>query len=175
MTVSREGFLEALGLVRFRADARWTGVLADFDARVFSSREAWPRWMWREILDDGGCVCLVYALPSRGLQARGDVVAAGCVALRAVGEPVRGDAGGGDAEILTLGVAPGWRGRGAGGILLDDLLGHVPRGRAVRLAVREGNEAARGLYDSRGFVSVGRIRRYFGREDGIAMRRDGRD
>jgi ribosomal-protein-alanine N-acetyltransferase len=81
----------------------------------------------------------------------------------------------GEGEIANVAVAPSARGRGIGGVLLDAAIaaaGHR-RAEALYLDVRESNARARALYDSRGFVEVGRRRRYYRRpaEDAIVLRR----
>ena len=101
------------------------------------------------------------------------------VATEGAGGPVVGYVvawfAGGEGEIANVAVAPSARGRGIGGVLLDAAIaaaGH--RGaEALYLDVRESNARARALYDSRGFVEVGRRRRYYRRpaEDAIVLRR----
>ncbi len=82
---------------------------------------------------------------------------------------------GGEGEIANVAVAPSARGRGVGGMLLDAAIAAAgDRGaEALYLDVRESNVRARALYDSRGFVEVGRRRRYYRRpaEDAIVLRR----
>jgi [ribosomal protein S18]-alanine N-acetyltransferase len=81
-----------------------------------------------------------------------------------------------EAEIANLAVAPDRRSRGVGSRLLDAaltearLLGAV----VVHLEVRDSNAPARALYDSRGFETVGRRRRYYRDpvEDALLLRRD---
>ena len=70
---------------------------------------------------------------------------------------------GDEAEIADLAVAPVARRRGIGRVLLDRTLRDLSeRGvDAVFLEVRESNSAARALYESRGFVSVGRRPGYY--------------
>ena len=80
-----------------------------------------------------------------------------------------------DAELLNIAVHPEHRGKGLAGQMLDALLIEL-RARGVRTAfleVRESNNAARGLYDSRGFTTIGRRRNYYRRpvEDALVMRR----
>lgn len=68
-----------------------------------------------------------------------------------------------EAEVLTIGVRPGWRRRG--------FAAHVLRAAAQRafdagaerffLEVAEGNVAARALYTSLGFIEVGRRSKYY--------------
>jgi ribosomal-protein-alanine N-acetyltransferase len=80
-----------------------------------------------------------------------------------------------EGEIANLAVAPeGW-GAGIGRALLDAALREAGRRRAsaVYLEVRDSNERARRLYESRGFEEVGRRRDYYRRpvEDAIVLRR----
>ena len=65
--------------------------------------------------------------------------------------------GGDQADVMTIGVAPHARGRGAGAAILD---------------VRPSNEGAIALYNSRGFVEIGRRPRYFRNpvEEAVEMR-----
>ncbi|MEO8561363.1 MAG: ribosomal protein S18-alanine N-acetyltransferase [bacterium] len=83
---------------------------------------------------------------------------------------------GGEAEIADLAVDPRVRRRGIGGVLLDRVLGDVSsRGvLEVFLEVRESNSAARTLYESRGFVTVGRRRGYYRHppEDALILKRE---
>jgi ribosomal-protein-alanine N-acetyltransferase len=82
---------------------------------------------------------------------------------------------GGEGEVANVAVAPAARGRGLGGLLLDAAIAAAAehRAEALYLDVRESNARARALYDSRGFVEVGRRRRYYRRpaEDAIILRR----
>ena len=68
-----------------------------------------------------------------------------------------------EAEIANLAVAPEWRGRGVGALLVDDAVAAAMEGgaRVLYLEVRESNAAAQALYRSRGFVVVGRRHRYY--------------
>jgi ribosomal-protein-alanine N-acetyltransferase len=68
-----------------------------------------------------------------------------------------------EAELGNLAVAPEWRQLGLGGRLLD---WSVTRARArgverMFLEVRESNRNAQRLYEGRGFVQVGRRKRYY--------------
>jgi ribosomal-protein-alanine N-acetyltransferase len=72
-----------------------------------------------------------------------------------------------EMKISNVAVAASMRRRGLARKLLHYLL-HVARGRGCRvvsLEVREGNRAARSLYESLGFRAVGRRPRYY-RPDG---------
>lgn len=74
-------------------------------------------------------------------------------------------------EIITLGVAPDARRRGAARALLDDLFA---RARALGVAsltleVADDNAAALALYEGLGFERVGLRPRYYRRKDGSTM------
>jgi [ribosomal protein S18]-alanine N-acetyltransferase len=80
----------------------------------------------------------------------------------------------GEAEILTLAVAPAARRRGRGGILLGAALRTAGlRGAGeMFLEVAAGNASALALYAAAGFIEVGRRRRYYANgEDALVMRR----
>jgi ribosomal-protein-alanine N-acetyltransferase len=84
-----------------------------------------------------------------------------------------------EAEILSIAVDAGHRGRGLSRNLLLTHLGHLA-GRGVRsifLEVEENNAPARRLYERTGFTVVGRRERYYKQPDGeqwnaLLMRRD---
>lgn len=70
----------------------------------------------------------------------------------------------GEAEILTLCVAPGTRGRGLGQRLVGAAMDHLRRNGAGRLflEVAEDNAPARALYRRLGLAEAGRRRGYYG-------------
>jgi len=76
-----------------------------------------------------------------------------------------------DGEILTLGVAPAWRGRGVARLLLQDLIARARLGGAQRLLleVAADNTAALALYISFGFARQGIRRHYYRRAQGPAV------
>src|SRR6202043_449090 len=84
-----------------------------------------------------------------------------------------------EAEILSIAIAEGYRGRGLSRQLLLTHLGHLA-GRGVRtvfLEVEENNQPARRLYERAGFGIAGRRERYYRQPDGqqlnaLLMRRD---
>lgn len=84
--------------------------------------------------------------------------------------------GGGDADVLTIAVAAPARGEGTGSALLDRMVATAAERRARRLflEVRADNPVAQRLYASRGFVPVGRRRRYYQPDgvDAVVMRLD---
>ena len=84
-----------------------------------------------------------------------------------------------EAEILSIAIASGHRGRGLSRHLLLTHLGHLA-GRGVRtvfLEVEENNQPARRLYERAGFGVAGRRERYYQQPGGeqlnaLLMRRD---
>lgn len=81
-----------------------------------------------------------------------------------------------DAEIADLAVASGRRRRGVGRALLERVFGELAElgVRTLYLEVRESNHAARTLYESSGFRSLGRRREYYRHpvEDALLLRRE---
>ena len=81
-----------------------------------------------------------------------------------------------EAEIADLAVAPEWRRRGIGAALLRRAIAELELSgvRTLYLEVRESNQAARTLYESSGFRSVGRRRGYYRQpvEDALLLRRE---
>ena len=73
-----------------------------------------------------------------------------------------------ECELLSLAVAPDERGNGVGALLLESAMEQARAAGAVRqfLEVAEDNTVARRLYDSRGFVPIGRRPDYYRRNDG---------
>ena len=72
-------------------------------------------------------------------------------------------------ELANIAVHEEWRGRALGAFLLDQVI-DIARDAGVGvlfLEVRESNGVAAALYDSRGFVEIGRRRDYYAdpRED----------
>ena len=80
-----------------------------------------------------------------------------------------------EGELANLAVAPGDRGRGIGGALLDAMLADAASRGIVKvyLEVRESNVAARQLYAGREFEEVGRRKQYYRNpnEDALILRR----
>lgn len=72
---------------------------------------------------------------------------------------------GGECEILSLGVVPGRRRRGAGTALLTATAEEARRrgARALVLEVAVDNKAAAALYAAHGFVAIGRRADYYRR------------
>ncbi|MBJ94615.1 MAG: ribosomal-protein-alanine N-acetyltransferase [Rickettsiales bacterium] len=73
----------------------------------------------------------------------------------------------GEGSLLTMGVVPEQRRIGLGRVLVEKLLARLTElgCSAVHLEVKEGNHAARRLYESCGFIESGRRKNYY-REEG---------
>jgi GNAT superfamily N-acetyltransferase len=71
---------------------------------------------------------------------------------------IRGDQPG-DAELISMWVAPAWRGHGVGDRLVEAVLAWAAGERfaTVRLWVANGNDRAERLYARHGFASTGRM------------------
>ena len=68
-----------------------------------------------------------------------------------------------ELQLYRIGVDPSYRRQGLAKIMLSKLLAAAERvgAQTCTLEVREGNTAARKLYESLGFREVGRRRRYY--------------
>lgn len=68
-----------------------------------------------------------------------------------------------EAELLRVAVLPEYRGGGYAGCLLEKMLDDCRHNniRSVFLEVREGNAAARRLYDENGFVQISIRKNYY--------------
>ena len=82
--------------------------------------------------------------------------------------------GGDQADVMTIGVRAHARGQGIGATILDALLSwsREAGAREIFLDVRPSNESAIHLYETRGFVEIGRRPRYFRNpvEEAVEMR-----
>jgi len=143
-------------LVRYRAMT--VGDVADVAA---VERASYP-YPWSDgIFRD----CLRVGYTCRVAELRGEIVAYGVLAV-----------GAGEAHILNLCVLEDLRGRGLGRQMLKLLLEHAAdaEARDVFLEVRPSNALAISLYQSVGFIPVGRRRAYYqgdgGREDALVLR-----
>jgi ribosomal-protein-alanine N-acetyltransferase len=79
---------------------------------------------------------------------------------------------GGEAEILTLAVAPPARRQGIARWLVQGTAAHAAGLGAgiLFLEVATDNQAAIGLYDGLGFVSAGRRKAYYGARDALVLK-----
>jgi ribosomal-protein-alanine N-acetyltransferase len=78
-----------------------------------------------------------------------------------------------EAHIMTIATHPAYRRQGFGQRLLDAMIAHAERAGAteITLEVRAGNDAARAMYTTMGFVIVGERKRYYtdNGEDAVLM------
>jgi ribosomal-protein-alanine N-acetyltransferase len=109
--------------------------------------------------------CLRVGYLCRVAECEGRIVAYGIVAM-----------GAGEAHLLNLCVAEPVRGRGVGRQMLMLLLERATQAgmQDVFLEVRPSNPVAIGLYQSVGFIEVGRRKGYYqaaeGREDALVLK-----
>ena len=113
----------------------------------------WSEAIWREEIESPFTLFLL-------LEEEGEILAQ--IGVRYLAE---------DLHVTTLAVRPEHRRRGYAHVLLEAALGAFPQARCVHLEVRPSNVPARSLYESLGFVTTGRRRRYYGDEDALLMTR----
>ena len=139
------------------ARAEQVDLLGELHARAFV--KAWSANEIAKLMENAA----VFALIARGAEAQGFVLAW---------------AGAGDAELLTVAVAPEARRKGVGASLVTSAgVAALVRGAAsMHLEVAEDNVAARALYAKLGFEEAGRRHAYYAGEggsvDAIVMRRN---
>jgi ribosomal-protein-alanine N-acetyltransferase len=147
--------LSAVTDVRFRRLRWW-----DVDAVATAEREAFGPDAWSR---EG--VLAELAGPGRSYERAGDPDDA----LLGYAGTARHDA---EAELQTVAVLPGARGRGLGRVLLDRAVRTVSTAgaRRLHLEVREDNQPALTLYERAGFRRTGRRPRYYAAPDGSGAR-----
>jgi ribosomal-protein-alanine N-acetyltransferase len=122
-----------------------------------STPSPWPERAFRAELSNAAARCRLIRMEGR--------VAAFAVAWHLPGE----------SQVAELAVHPDFRRRGLARRLVREVLEDArARGAAVvTLEVREGNAAARRLYESFGFSTTGRRKKYYeDREDALLMQKD---
>lgn len=138
-----------------RAAAADVQGMARIEQRAFS--DPWPASAFTDLLAQP------YARMTVGLDAAQGLCGY-CILLHVLDE----------GEIANIAVAPTVRRQGLAGQLLDEALEAAESLgiTSVFLEVRLSNDAARGLYESRGFAPVGRRRAYYREplEDALVLR-----
>jgi ribosomal-protein-alanine N-acetyltransferase len=152
MMVSRQ----ALSPVTLRAvTPSDVAAIAAIEERAFT--DPWPASAFLDLLDRP------HARLMAAFDANGSLCGY-CVLLHVLDE----------GEIANIAVAPERRRRGIAARLLDDALSAARTMglAAIFLEVRMSNDAARNLYQSRGFEPVGRRRAYYREplEDALVLR-----
>lgn len=135
------------------ADVSDCDALAEIHANAF--RRGWSNAEFEALLVQRG----VHAVVAHSRRTFGGPVPAGFILYRVVAD---------EAEILSVAVAPGFRRRGIGRALMDEVLRHVYREGVTRihLEVEDSNAAAIGLYKRAEFRESGTRKGYYrqGRE-----------
>jgi ribosomal-protein-alanine N-acetyltransferase len=134
-------------------------TLAEIHAAAF--RRTWSAHDFSALLSDPSVFAL--ALRHRGILA--GTHTAGFVVVRFAAD---------EAEILTIAVAPRYRRRGFGRMLMEDVIRRLYREHiaSLFLEVEGANAAAVGLYRSLGFAVAGERRNYYSEPvagDGAAL------
>ncbi len=143
------------------------GRIADADdlaaLHTHAFRHGWPATEIEALIADP-TVTVVVARQGRTPLPRRPV---GFVMVRAAAD---------EAEILTVAVAPAWRGRGVGRLMMDETIRRLyfMRVASLFLEVDEGNGPALSLYRHLGFREVGRRANYYagGTANALVMRAD---
>lgn len=139
-----------------RADAK---RCAELEAQLFAGDDPWPAAAFLSELKAGY---------NHYVAARVDGTMVGYAGIARLGRRAPFE-----YEVHTIGVDPGFQGRGIGRRLLDELVSFAADG-AIFLEVRTDNAAAIGLYESFGFTVVGLRKRYYrvSGADAYTMRRE---
>jgi ribosomal-protein-alanine N-acetyltransferase len=131
--------------------------IAEIEKSSFA--DPWNEESFRRLLRAAPAIFLVAVFPP-------DQAVAGYIVAFSVAE---------DGELLNVAVDSKFRKKGLAGQMLDAVLIELAaRGvRSAFLEVRESNSAARALYESHGFIEIGRRAKYYRRpvEDALVLRR----
>lgn len=141
-------------------------TLADVDAIVAIERSSFTDpWSDRSFRELVGRDDVVFEVAVTGAGDAAEVIGYAMVYLAEA-----------DGDLANLATASGARRKGTGRRLLRHVLASArARGaHVVFLEVRESNHAARALYESEGFTSVGRRARYYAHpvEDALILRKE---
>ncbi|HJB64543.1 MAG TPA: ribosomal protein S18-alanine N-acetyltransferase [Candidatus Microbacterium pullistercoris] len=135
-------------------------TISDLSAIMTLERQSFPTDAWSETMMRAE----LESAHGRYVVLEEDGRVAGYAGLRHL-------AGGRDADVQTIAVAADARGSGHGRALLRSLIGTARerRAREIFLDVRADNPVAIGLYESEGFVEIGRRERYYQPDDVAAV------
>lgn len=134
---------------------------AELEALLFDGDDPWPAVAFKRELDSRN---------NHYVGARDVATLVGYAGISRLGRVAPFE-----YEIHTIGVDPGYQGRGIGRRLLNDLLEYADGG-VVYLEVRTDNAPAIELYRSAGFEQIGLRKRYYrvSGADAYTMRREAR-
>ncbi|WP_092862747.1 ribosomal protein S18-alanine N-acetyltransferase [Quadrisphaera sp. DSM 44207] len=157
---------------------RWWDVqpVVALERELFGATAWTPELFWSELAAPDRWYAVLEADAEAGVEAGVEVgVEVGADAAVVGYAGLAAPAGGGEADVQTLAVAPAGQGRGLGRALLEALVERArERGAAsVLLEVRADNEPARRLYAAAGFEHLAVRRRYYqpGDVDALVLRR----
>jgi ribosomal-protein-alanine N-acetyltransferase len=120
---------------------------AELEKILFPGEDPWSEQAFQSELAVGHFYLAAYA----------DDVLVGYAGMAMLGSP-----GAFEGEIHTIGVDPGWQGKGIGKALLQGLLERADQAKApVFLEVRTDNVPAITLYKAHGFEQIGLRKRYY--------------
>lgn len=141
-----------MGVQLREASFRDAGALSSLHAACFAKR--WPPEDFEQFLANPAIRC---------------VLAEAVAAKRTTAGFVLFSLAGGEAEIITICVKPAERKKGIARAMLEHIIAmaHMYEVGAIYLDVAEDNRAALKLYDSTGFVEVGRRADYYASHAGI--------
>jgi ribosomal-protein-alanine N-acetyltransferase len=124
--------------------------------------DAWSRTDLAHLLSMPGGFGLMARVHDRGLAGLDGLRGVGFALCRIVGS---------EAELLSIGVAPAYRGRDAATHLMSACLARCRKSgvKAMFLEVAVDNEPAQRLYGRFGFAEVGRRDGYYQRRDGTRV------
>lgn len=131
-------------------------LLAALHHAIFATHgePSWDAATFASLLADPLLVALLVVGYPEEKPEEGDPVPLGMILCQSVLD---------ESEVLTVGVVPSARGRGLGGLLLEQACGLLRQQQVERLLleVAEDNLSARALYASHQFHPVGRRKGYY--------------
>ena len=159
MKILKENFFDNFHLALALCESGDANELYNCELQCFPG-DPWSEFAFAETMKNPSCrLYCVYNMQMQKIVAYSVVY-------------VAGDEG----DLANIAVLPECRGEGLGGALLDEILGIAFSDGAFRifLEVRESNEAAIGLYRSRGFAEIGKRKRYYRNptEDAVLMMKE---
>lgn len=140
------------------AEPGHASLLSALQEQIFPGEQPWTAGSIAVLLENPACTGFVIARTESG----GNEEPLGFVLVQIVQD---------EAEILSFGILPSWRGQGVGGQALRKLKStlELRNVRYIYLEVAEDNPAAIRTYRSQGFVVTGSRPAYYKRVTGEAV------